>query len=299
MTRRRTPVEHRFAGADGSLCWFEWGSARADQSSVALLHATGFHARCWDAVVDALPADSHVIALDLPGHGRSFAPATMADWGRTAALIAEWADAVLEQPYVGAGHSMGGHMLLRVAAMAPSRLRHAILVDPVIMDPAIYAAAPDSFVDPVDHPVARRRDDWPDAEAMIAHFSGRSPYSLWSPDVLADYCRYGLTAKGQGDGYRLACAPATEVSVYTSAARNSPLELLDAVTCPVTVVRARRAERESMLDFTSSPTWPQLADGLPMGVDMAWDDLTHFIPMQDPGRIAGLIASVMSTEKQG
>lgn len=299
MTRQRTPVEHRFAGADGALCWYEWGVARPELPSIALLHATGFHARCWDAVVDALPPDSHVVALDLPGHGRSFTPPNLHDWARTAALIAQWADAVLARPYVGVGHSMGGHMLLRVAAMEPQRLCHAILVDPVIMDPSVYDDTPGDFPLAEGHPVARRRNLWPDADAMIAHFADRSPYALWRPDILADYCRFGLLPLDDGSGYRLACAPTTEASVYTSAARNSPAALYDAVTCPVTVIRAKRAERGAMLDFTSSPTWPALADSLPSAIDVWWDDLTHFIPMQDPVRLATLIAEKAAVAKQG
>ena len=38
------------------------------------MHAAGFHARVWDATVslvrDAVP-DSHMLALDMRGHGRS------------------------------------------------------------------------------------------------------------------------------------------------------------------------------------------------------------------------------------
>jgi len=58
------PIEHRFAAPGGELCWFEWGKA-GDRPTLLLLHATGFHARCWDATIKALPQDWHYIALDL------------------------------------------------------------------------------------------------------------------------------------------------------------------------------------------------------------------------------------------
>ena len=280
------------------MCWFEWGRASA-APSLLLLHATGFHARVWDQVIAALPTQQHVVAIDLPGHGRSYRPETLSDWDATARTLAQLIDHALPHAYLGAGHSMGGHQLLRIAAIDPARLLSATLIDPVIMDPAIYAPGRSDFPEAADHPVARRRARWASVEAMIAHFADRAPYSLWQGDVLADYCRHGLLPADDGDGWELACPPAMEVSIYTSAVLNSPLHLLDAVRCPVSVIRAKRSERASVLDFTASPTWSELAARLPDATDHHWDDLTHFIPMQAPARLATFLAQRLAAAKQG
>ena len=50
------------------LCWFE--TPRRSEDTVLLVHATGFHSRCWDAVAAQI-TDRHIIALDMRGHGRS------------------------------------------------------------------------------------------------------------------------------------------------------------------------------------------------------------------------------------
>ena len=42
---------------------------------VVLLHPLGFDLTCWDAVIDTLSPHYDVIAVDLPGHGRSAPPA--------------------------------------------------------------------------------------------------------------------------------------------------------------------------------------------------------------------------------
>lgn len=293
------PRLHRHPTPSGDLRWFEWGHARADLPSLLLLHATGFHARIWDATIAALPHGVHVIALDLPGHGGSYRPPNLHDWAAVAQMVSDFATAVLPQRHVGVGHSMGGHMLLRIAAMDPSRLHHAILVDPVIMAPEAYELSPDSFPSAGDHPVARRRNRWTSVEEMVDRYAGRDPFALWQPRVLADYCRHGLIAAADGDGLELACPPELEVSVYISAIHNSPLALIDKVKCPVTVVRAQRIERQSMHDFSGSPTWPALAEALPLGVDLYWPDLTHFIPMQAPERLATLIMTQIRAAKQG
>ena len=80
---KTSPIEHRYAARAGEICWFEWGAA-GTKPTLLLLHATGFHARCWDATVAALPDDQHVVALDLRGHGRSYRPTSLSNWMETA-----------------------------------------------------------------------------------------------------------------------------------------------------------------------------------------------------------------------
>ena len=62
------PRQHVFTHDGVDLHWFEWGERKGQ--TVLLVHATGFHARCWDAVVRRLPG-RHVFALDMPSHGAS------------------------------------------------------------------------------------------------------------------------------------------------------------------------------------------------------------------------------------
>src|SRR3546814_3120898 len=94
---------------------------------------------------------------------------------------------------------MGGHVLTRLASERPGAFRHLVLIDPVIVAPNLYRGA-DALPapDPADHPVAHRRNQWADAEEMRARFADRAPYSRWAPEVLADYCAYGLLPTGAG-----------------------------------------------------------------------------------------------------
>ena len=45
-------------------------------------------------------------------------------------------------------------------------------------------------------------------------FATRSPYSLWRPEVLDDYCRHGLLPADDGDGFVLACPPIVAPCFY-------------------------------------------------------------------------------------
>jgi len=47
-------------------------------------------------------------------------------------------------------------------------------------------------------------------------------------------------------------------------------------------------------DFSSSPTWPGLAQEFPDARELHWADCTHFIPMQRPDEVIELIADQIS-----
>lgn len=288
-----TPREHRLATPDGDICWFEWG-VPSGQPSLLLLHATGFHARLWDRVVAALPRGAHVIAPDLRGHGRSFRPASLADWSASADALLPLVDRFAATPLIGCGHSMGAFALTRLAALRRDAFRHLVLIDPVIMDAAEYrGAAALPIPDPMDHPVARRRNSWTSAEEMRARFADRFPYSGWDPQVLADYCHHGLVPAASGEGLELACPPALEASMYQNAARIDPYEWLGSIAAPVTLLRARTGTRSGALDFSLSPTWTGLGPALGAVRDEIWAEHSHFIPMEAPARVATLLAALM------
>ena len=287
------PREHRLKTPEGEICWFEWGE-RGEGPSLLLLHATGFHARLWDQIVAALPAGTHVVAPDHRGHGRSYRPATLASLTATADVLLPLLDGLGGHPIVGCGHSMGAYILTRLASQRPAAFRHLVLIDPVIMDPAIYEGEAAKVIpDPAGHPVARRRNVWTDAEEMRARFADRPPYANWDPRVLADYCTYGLLLAADGEEFELACPPALEASVYQNALRTNPHEWLHYLSVPSTLIRAPTGERGGELDFSLSPTWTGLGPAIDAERDELWAEHSHFIPMEAPARVARLLADLL------
>ncbi|NJS13599.1 MAG: alpha/beta hydrolase [Sphingopyxis sp.] len=285
------PTQRRLAVSGGDLCWFEWGAASPERPSLLLVHATGFHARCWDAVVAALPVGTHVIAPDLRGHGRSYRPASLSHWGESGDDLIPLIDALdRDVRLIAAGHSMGGVCIIRAAAARPDRFAHLLLVDPVVFAPEFYAdVGRDPVGDPDEHFVTRRRNHWANADEMVARFATRFPYSIWDPAVLGAYAEYGLVPRAAGDGYELACPPRLEASAYLGSTAFNPLAAAGTLPCPVTVLRGRNGERQGALDFSISPTWPALATAFPHGRDAQWNDCTHFIPMEAPARLADFV----------
>jgi pimeloyl-ACP methyl ester carboxylesterase len=292
-------AERRFGGADVELCYFERGPA-GSAHQVLLLHATGFHARCWDRVIDLLPEDVHVIAVDLRGHGRSEKKPPYI-WSSFAEDISELVSVLGLTRLVAAGHSMGGHCLVQVAERIPRAFRSLILVDPVIMAPELYAQdSRHGFERVEDHPVSRRRAMWRGWEEMFARFETRHPYSLWRRDVLEDYCRHGVLLQADGT-WTLACPPQVEASIYMADTSTDVHSRIPRIRMPVTVLRAmernfpQTPEPGAPMDFSTSPTWSKLADAFPQGRDVYLPELTHFIPMQAPEVVAGYLVAGLAT----
>lgn len=292
------PREHRFAGKAVELCYFEWGSPSSTQT-IVLLHATGFHARCWDQVVQRLPADTRIIAVDLRGHGRSGKQAPYI-WSTFASDIIELMQALEIRHALGAGHSMGGHCLVQVTHTLPEAFDRLLLIDPVIMSPELYSAGGRHPYDRVeDHPVSRRRGVWSGWQEMFDRFVTRHPYSLWRRDVLENYCRYGVLPDADGS-WSLACPPIVEASVYMNNTSTDVHAKIAKIQIPVTVMRAksrdftRLPDEGERMDFSMSPTWPGLAGAFPQGEDVYLPELTHFIPMQDPDLVAGYLTRMLA-----
>lgn len=248
-------------------------------------HATGFHGRVWDAVIEHFP-DRHVISIDLRGHGRSEGK-PIDNWRIFSADVEDLLGQLDLQSIHGIGHSMGGHTLVRCAANNPARFSKLALFDPVILADEWLQNSSAEFNGSQPHPTARRKRDFASPEAMIERFSARDPYDLFQSRVLADYCRYGLIRKADGEGFELACAPEMEASIYMASRSNAGiLDAAATLDCPVLVVRAARGENG---DFKSSPTWEGLAAKIPNGQDMYRPDMTHFHPFQDPADVARIV----------
>lgn len=289
MTTARPEPATRFYPTGGiELAVHEWASEGGGVPLV-FAHATGFHGRVWDAIIETFPADP-AYGIDLRGHGLSRA-GPITDWRILASDVADFLGQAGLSGAVGIGHSMGAHTLLQVAADNPGRFAKLVLFDPVILAPDFYGDGTPVYTDDKPHPAIRRKRDFASADAMIERFATRDPYDLFAPRVFEDYCRYGLVPAASGEGMELACAPEVEAGVYASSRSNGAiLEAAKRVDIPVLVVRAQHT---NLNDFKSSPTWPQLASILPQGTDLYRPDMTHFHPFQDPADAARIIVEFM------
>ncbi|MDX1733596.1 MAG: alpha/beta hydrolase [Halioglobus sp.] len=282
----RQPRQRFIDTGDTRIAVNHW---RGSGDPVLLLHATGFHSRCWDQVVHLLP-ERDIYAADLRFHGASGDNGKVS-WAAMCADILHVVETLDLQRTVGAGHSIGGHILARVAVRVPQHFARLLLIDPVIQCPERYArmrrfAAQHSAA---DHPVSRRRNQWRGPQEMYERFLSRPPFNTWRPEVLRDYCDHALGPADAQGNHPLACDPLHEASIYMHQENNAVIyEELPDLQLPVTLLRAPPGTG-STPDFRNSPTWPQLAGVLPDCHEVYLPDNNHFIPMQDPALVAKYI----------
>jgi len=272
------PVERRVQANGVGLACFE---REGRGPTVLFAHATGFHARCWDAVAEGLEERS--LALDLRGHGRSEKPAPPYPWSDVADDVAAFCEAVDLQGAIGVGHSKGGAAVAAAAALRPGTFAALLLVDPVLMKPSLYEREP-AFE--AEHFVERRRNQWGSPEEMVERFADRDPFRRWQPRVLRDYCEHGLLPAPDGDGYVLACPPKIKAAVYAGNRAWQPYPLVRSLDIPVRILRAPPPTPDQQWSMMVSPTWPGLVGELRHGEEIVLEENSHFIPMESPDLVA-------------
>jgi 3-oxoadipate enol-lactonase len=103
-----------------SLRWFEGGEGRP----IVLLHGFGGAASNWTLVAPRLLRLGRVLVPDLPGHGGSSA---LPGQPETLDPFADRVAALLDEPALVAGHSLGGVVALRLASRHPQLVRGLVL----------------------------------------------------------------------------------------------------------------------------------------------------------------------------
>ncbi len=280
------------AVVDGTrLTYFERGMAfRGTKPTLLFVHATGFHARVWDKIINQL-GNYHSISVDQRGHGRS-EKKKIEHWGQVITDVSELIQQLDLANLIAIGHSMGGHALIGAAATMEDRFRQIIAIDPVIPSEDAFAdTTPSPWSGEEEHPTARRRNEFDSPEEMAERLKGKGSYGVFDPDMLMDYCKWGLLPNPKGKGYVLACPPEIEASVYMSSRSNHDIyESVRSLSTPVLILRAKEpAPDRNIMDFSSSPTWPGLVNEFSNAREIHFSDKTHFLPMEIPDEIIRIL----------
>lgn len=267
------------------IAYWEWGGRDASRPSLLFVHATSFHGRMFDPMIEAF--DLHAISFEMRGHGRSdLAPVD--HWGVVSRDLTHFVEALELTNLIGIGHSMGGHALVDAAA-ATDAFTRLVLLDPTIADPADYQDQTE-----LTHPTARRRSRFESPEAMKRRLEGKGPFAACDPRILDDYCRFALAETDAGD-YELLCRPETEAALYAGVHTNTSIhESVAALEIPVTLMRAKAPPiAREVVDFSDSPTWPDLAAAFRDAEDIYLPECNHFFPLEDPQRVVAVLQKIV------
>jgi pimeloyl-ACP methyl ester carboxylesterase len=128
-TKYALPSSQRFEPEPGLRIHY---TDEGNRSGRTLIFVHGFSAsvHAWRPWIDRLRNDYRLIAIDLPGHGLTEAPANyIASLDSNAELVHKLADHAGVAGFVLVGNSMGGAVSLVLALKHPERLDGLVLVD--------------------------------------------------------------------------------------------------------------------------------------------------------------------------
>jgi pimeloyl-ACP methyl ester carboxylesterase len=118
----------------GPVHVLDYGGA-PDGPTVVLVHGLGGSHLNWDLFAPLLTPRARVLALDLPGFGRSEPGTRRATVPANVAVLDRFLRDVAGTPVVLVGNSMGGMISLLTTAAAPHLVRGLVLVDPAVPGP--------------------------------------------------------------------------------------------------------------------------------------------------------------------
>ena len=125
---RKIVLKTHEAHSHGALGYLELG--RRDAPCVVFLHGFGADLLTWQLCLVPLASQYRVIALDLPGHGRTTADVGDASMGFMTAWLDEAFDVLDVREAHIVGHSMGAKIALGFARAHPERVVSLALISP-------------------------------------------------------------------------------------------------------------------------------------------------------------------------
>ena len=231
-----------------------------------------------------------VQAIDKFGHDPRY-PVTD-NWPHLVQQLADFATAHQSdgQPAFLVGHSLGGILSLMCAALHPELARGVLLLDSPILGgwkaSTLSLAKRTQLVGALSPGQVsnKRRNHWPDREAMLEHLRHKRAFARWDPAVLADYVDCGSVER---EGQRwLAFDRDIETRIYNTLPdhiagllRRHPLK------CPAAFIGGThsREMRQVGMDLTT-----QVTKGRPMMLDGS-----HLFPMEKPLATAAAVEAAL------
>jgi pimeloyl-ACP methyl ester carboxylesterase len=193
------------------------------------------------------------------------------------------------------GHSLGGLLGLMLAERDPAALRSLVLLDsPLVAGwrAALLWGGKRSGLAWRVAPAAaarRRRERWPDLDAVREHFAAKPVFARWDPEMLADYAANATEAS---DGQRvLRFRRDVEARIYATLPHGLGRLLRRPPPLPIGFIGGT-ASRELQLAGTA-------ATRRLVGEHLRWIDGTHLFPFEQPQRTAELIEQLWAELEAG
>jgi pimeloyl-ACP methyl ester carboxylesterase len=258
-------------------------------------HANSYPAGTYRQFFELLGQDFQIQALDMHAHDPRYP--VQDGWGALATELIDQLLARYAAPVILVGHSLGGMLCLMAAQQRPDLVRCVVLLDSPVLGgwrALFWRLLKHSALADRYSPARfseRRRNLWPDSEAVYRHYAAKDLFSAWAPGVLRDYLESGLSPHQQG--VQLRFTRENESAVYRSLPHH--LGALVRLRYPVPIgfvggldsVESRQAGLTATRKLVGSH-FRQIPGG-------------HLFPMESPAQAAEatreMIASLLATSR--
>lgn len=253
----------------GTAYWVTGGDPE-----VVFAHGLGEDHRAWERQLAALAPAWRLCTYDIRGHGRTPAGAAQGTVGQLGEDLVELLEALGGGPRVLVGFSLGGTIVLWVAATRPELVRGVAVFG---TSSVVGHRARQAYLDRASLALAIQHP------AFVAATVEDLRAGLHHTDVDVDaLARWNLEAIGDGAGYRNAARAMAGLT-------DAPLTpLLRDTTCPVLVVGAEHDR------FCPPKAQRLLLEALPRGRYIELKGVGHLMNAEDPEAVTRVLRDFLA-----
>ncbi|HEX5940318.1 MAG TPA: alpha/beta hydrolase [Dehalococcoidia bacterium] len=287
MTRRPQPG---FVDLRGTrLRYWDWpGTGR----TVLMVHATGFLGRIWDPVVESLPRDYRVIAVDQRGHGDSDKPDIDYDWRYFVEDVTALTAALEIEGCVAVGHSGGGAAIACAEIERPGLFAGLVLIEPIAYPGPRRPVVPREGAPDLPSISRNRRLVWDSREEILESWRSRPPFDSWSPAALEAYVQHGFFERPDGK-VELKCPGEYEARMFEQSFSLNTFERLPELSAPNLVIFGENT------DTFPGPLRDTIAGRLRNSERHDISGAGHFVVMEKPEAVAAEIEGFIQNRLDG
>lgn len=245
---------------DGQPLYYTHKPGPAGTPTLVLIHGAGGSHLDWSPQLRRLP-QAAVVAVDLPGHGRSAPPGREEIAGYASAVQGLLA-ALPPAGYVLAGHSMGGAIAQEIGLQRPAWLRGLVLI----------AAGARMPVNPLL--IEQATSDYPAVVDFLVRF-------FWSPGAPPELITLSRAQLSQ-------TAPEVLRGDFLACDRFDRRKDVAEIDVPALVISSHA---DKMMPHRYGE---YLAQTIPQAELLSLDEAAHMMVLEQPERIAGAVASFIT-----
>jgi len=264
--------------------WIELGG---DGPRLVFTHANGFPPGAYRTLLARLSAEFSVTAFANRALWSKDDPDSVSSWQSLADDLRDGLAARGGPPVVGVGHSIGGMLVALAAARSPELFSRLVLLEPVVftgLHARIWGLTKRIGLSrwfPLAAGAERRRDTWPDRDAVRSSWTGKPVFATWDPRVFEDYLEGAVVDREDGSVV-LRYPKRWEARLFRVCPHNEWARLRE-VTVPTLVVCGETS------DTLTPAAARRMAREMPNTRVVELAGTSHFLPMEKPDEVARLV----------